>query len=452
MTESTAATNATARIADFVRDTGWQDLPNDVRREGLRSFYNILACTIGGARHEAVDITWRALAPFAGAPATTVIGRGMRTDALTAALVNTFSSSVNTFDDTHAEAIVHPAGPIMASVLAVAEQRKITGTELLAAFTLGIEVVCRLSKAVSVPPAKGTIAWSQTGIASGAGAALAAGKLLGLDVARMRQALGIAAAFASGLRAPHGTMCTAMMPAHAAQTGLRAAFLAAAGFTCTETVIEHRYGFAQCFAETANLEALTGRLGAHYEALGNTYKPFPCGIVIHPLIDAALQLRAEHRLNPADIKRIDVDVSAGAIALCDRRHPANELEGQVSLYQWVAAAFLRGKAGVPEGTDAAIADPAIRAMRDIISPTVKPDIALDACDMRVTMANGQMLSKRIVHCIGSRDRPMTDSELEAKFRGLAEPHMAAKRMDTVSDLTWRLDKLEDVRELIEAVA
>src|SRR5208283_2566889 len=185
------------------------DLPIEVRVEARRAFLNILGCMLGGARHETVDAVDAAFGPFAGPPKAT--------------LINCLASSVHSFDDTHALAIVHPSGPVAAAALAVAELRPISGANFLAAFALGIETVCRVSMAVSVAPARGTIAWSQTGIAGGLGAAVAAGKLLGLDEDGMRRAIGIAASQAAGMRVMHGTMTTALMPAQAAQTGLAAA-------------------------------------------------------------------------------------------------------------------------------------------------------------------------------------------------------------------------------------
>src|SRR5262245_51104612 len=280
----------TTLLARFILETKIAAIPENVRREGVRSLVNIIGCALGGSRHDAVNRAWAALQPFAGGEQVTLIGRCQRTDALTAAFINTLSSSINAFDDTHAEAIVHPSGPVMATVLAVAEMQPVTGAEALAAFMLGVEAVCRLSKAISVAPASGDIAWSQTGVACGIGAALAAARLMQLDLGTARMAAGIAATGASGIRALHGSMCTAALPAFAGQSGLRAALLAKGGFTATQSVIEARYGLAQCFAQAPHLAYLTDGLGSHWEILANTYKPFPCGIVIHPLIEAALEI------------------------------------------------------------------------------------------------------------------------------------------------------------------
>jgi 2-methylcitrate dehydratase PrpD len=448
----TAVTGATAEIADYALATGYADLPANVRREGLRSFFNIVGCTVGGARHEAMEASWRALAPFAGGPQATLIGRGVKSDALTACLVNTLASSIYTYDDTHAEAVVHPAGPVMGAVLAVAERQKISGSDMLAAFIVGVEVVCRLSKAVSVAPAEGNIAWSQTGICCGVGAAVAAGKLLGLDPRQMRFAIGIAASQASGIRAMHGSMCTANMPAHAGQTGLRAAYLAKAGFTASEGAFEGRYGFANCFAKKPDLAHLTNGLGSHHEILGNTYKPYPCGIVIHPMIDAALELKREQGLDGGQIETVAVKAAPVALALCDRRHPKDEMEGQVSLYQWIAAAFVRGRAGIPECVDAAIADPVLVAFRDRITAVADPSIPADGVDMMITLKDGRTFDKKVRHCIGSRTNPMTDKQLEAKFADQSNPIIGKPATDKLMAECWRVEAMDDAGTLARLAA
>ena len=166
--------------------------PDAVHREALRSFFNVVGCTIGGARHEHGRYRRQTLGAFAGAPQATLFGRGRKADILHAALINGLASSIYSFDDTHETAVVHPRGPIAAAVLALAELRPVSGADLLTAFALGVEMTCRLCLGTTVPPADGSFAWSGTGISMGFGAAVAAGRLLRLDTQRMRVAMGLA--------------------------------------------------------------------------------------------------------------------------------------------------------------------------------------------------------------------------------------------------------------------
>jgi 2-methylcitrate dehydratase PrpD len=448
----TTTPEVTARLADYLLAARPTDLPDAVRREARRAFLNILGCTLGGARHEAVDCAEAALGEFAGAGQATLLGRGRRADPLHACLINCFASSIYSFDDTHETAIVHPSGPVFAAVLAVAERQRVTGADALLAFALGVEIVCRLSMAISVPPARGTIAWSQTGVASGVGAALAAGKLLGLDAVGLRRAIGIAASQAAGFRAMHGTMTTSFMPAHAAQTGLRAAFLAAKGFTASLTGLEGRYGFLSVFAEVPDIAALIDDLGERFELLRNTYKPYPCGIVIHPILDACLQLRAQHALDHRQIERVEIKVSPAGMALCDRRDAQDEFQAHVSLYHWTAIALIRGTTLTTDMQLASVRDPEIVAFQPRITAIGDPSIAPDQTELRITMRDGTRHDCRIEHCLGSATQPMTDAQLEAKFRGLAEPVVGTARTASLIAACWDLEQLADAAAIARDAA
>jgi 2-methylcitrate dehydratase PrpD len=442
----------TSRITDYIVAARWTDLPQNVRRETLRSFFNILGCTIGGARHEVVDIADKTLGEYAGAPHATVIGRGRKADALHASLINCLSSSIYSYDDTHAEAVVHPSGPVASAALALTERRPANGANFLLACALGIEFTCRLSKAISVPPAKGTVAWSQTGVAAGIGAAVAAAKLLKLDATRLQYAIGIALSQAAGFRVMHATMVSSFMPAQAAQMGLRAAVLAERGFTASPAALEGKYGFLEVFAESPHLPSLVDGLGDRFEILRNTYKPYPCGIVIHPIIDACLQLRREHAIDPAQVDSVRIKASPGAMALCDRRNPQNELQAHVSLYHWTAAVLLRGTARIAELQDPTVQDPAIIAFQDKVTTQLDDSLKADATEVTITLKDGRSHTCRIDHCIGSATNPMTDEQLTQKFSEMAEPVIGTARTREMVDRTWGVEAAADVGDLARAGA
>jgi 2-methylcitrate dehydratase PrpD len=362
---------------------------------------------------------------------------------LHAALINCFGSSIHAFDDTHEQAVVHPSGPVAAAILAVSERKRIAGPQFLLAFTLGVETVCRLSKAISVPPAKGVFAWSQTGITAGIGATVAAGKLLNLDSARMRHAIGIALSQASGFRAMFGSMCSSLMAAHGAEKG----------FTSSEAALEGPYGFFDVFAEQPDLQTLAEGLGTRFEILRNTYKPYPCGVVIHPIIDACLELRRIHAIDSADIAAVSVKVSPKALALTDRRHPKNNLEARVSLHHWVAVCFIRGTARIADmDTNSAVLEPTVAQFQDRVVTVGDDTIATDGAEVTVRLQDGRSLVSRVEHCIGSASRPMTDSELEQKFTGLAEAVIGPVRTRDVIEMSWGVERLTDVGALARAAA
>jgi 2-methylcitrate dehydratase PrpD len=425
-------------------------LSTNVRHEALRSLFNVVGCMIGGARHGMVEIADKTLGAFAGAPQATLFGRSRKADILHATLINGLSSSIFSFDDTHETAVVHPSGPIAAAVLALAELRPVSGADLLTAFAIGVEMTCRLCLATTVPPADGSFAWSGTGITIGLGAAVAAGRLLRLDTQRMRVAMGLALSEASGFRAMHGTATVAFMPAHGGQMGLRAALLAERGFTAGLSGLEGKSGYLSVFCTKPNLDALAGGLGERFELLRNTYKPYPCGIVIHPIIDACLKLRQP---DPSRIAGVAIQASPGAMALCNNRDPKDEMQAHVSLHHWVAVALIRGTARIQDmDTETAVKDPALMAFQSKIEATLNPALAADQTEVTITMTDGTKHSCRIEHGIGSRVNPMSDADLERKFFGLAEPVIGAVRAQEMIGRMWGVEGAADAGELARAAA
>jgi 2-methylcitrate dehydratase PrpD len=443
----------TTEIAAYAASARFTDLPETVRREAKRSLFNILGCTLGGARHSGIDSVQQALGSFTGAPVATLIGRGSKSDPLHASLINCLASSIYSFDDTHEQAVVHPSGPVASAAMALTEINKVSGPDLLLGFALGVEITCRLCKALTIPPAKGSMAWSGTGITGGIGAAIAAGRMLGFDMPTMRTAIGIALSQAAGFRAMHGSLVTPLMPAQAAQTGLRAALLARSGYTASAAALEGRYGYLSVYAEAPDLDALAGELGTRWEILRNTYKPYPCGIVIHPIIDACLELRATHRLDPNAIQAVDIQASSGAMALCNNRNPKDELQAHVSLHHWTAAAFIRGTARIQDmDTDTAVHDPALMGFQDRVQATLDPALGGDAAVVTVTLRDGTRHVCRIEHGIGSASRPMTNAELEVKFAGMAEPVIGSERTRALIQQAWEIEALADAGDLARAAA
>ena len=209
--EEAAATDVTRSLARYVVAGSYHDLPAPVRKEARRTLLNWIACAVGGSQHETVDVAIAALAPFSGPPQASVLGRRDRLDILHASLMNGISSHVYDFDDTHLRTVIHPAAPVVPAILALSEQRTVSGQAFLNALVLGVEVECRIGNAVY--PAHYDRGWHITGTAGVFGAAAASGKLLGLSEQQMIWALGLAAAQPVGLREMFGSMTKSFHPA-----------------------------------------------------------------------------------------------------------------------------------------------------------------------------------------------------------------------------------------------
>jgi len=444
----TVGVDVTRRLAAYVVASKHADLPAPVRKEAQRTLLNWMGCAVGGSRHETLDAAIGALAPFSGPPQATVVGRRERMDVLHAALMNGISSHVFDFDDTHLKTVIHPAGPVASAILALSEHRPVSGTDFLNALVVGIEVECRIGNAVY--PAHYDRGWHITGTAGVFGSAAACGRLLGLNERQMVWALGIAAAQPVGLREMFGSMTKSFHPGRAAQNGLTAALLASKNFTSSEVGIEGKSGWANVLSTSRDYAQITEQLGATYEISFNTYKPFACGIVIHPAIDACVQLRNEHKLQPDQIERINLAVHPLVLELTGKKEPKTGLETKFSVYFAAAVAIVNGSAGMRDFSDENARNPQIVALRDRVTATVDPAIKEEQVRATVVLKDGRTLEKRIDHVIGSLERPLSDADLEAKFTGLADGVLPAAQVRTLMDQCWKIETLPRAGELAAA--
>jgi 2-methylcitrate dehydratase PrpD len=444
------AVGVTRQLARYVVQARFEDLPAPVRHEGVRTLLNWVGVAVGGSQHETVDRALLALAPFSGPAQATILGRAERMDIFNAAFVNGVSSHIFDFDDTHLKTIIHPAGPVVSAILALSEYRPVSGRDFLNALVLGVEVECRIGN--SVYPNHYDVGWHITGTAGVFGAAAAAGRLLGLNEQQMVWALGLAASQPVGLRESFGSMNKSFNPGRAASNGLFAAILASKGYTSSDGMIEAKRGWANTISTKQDFREITEGLGQRYEAALNTYKPFSCGIVIHPAIDAAIQLRNEHHLRAEQIANVQLRVHPLVIELTGKKTPQIGLEGKFSVYHSVAVALIEGAAGERQYSDRAVRDPQVIAVRDRVATTVDPAIKPEQVDMVITLTDGRQLHKFIEHAIGSLEVPMTDAQLEAKFLDLADGVLPAAQVRQLMDACWKIEGMPSAAAVARAAA
>ena len=437
-------------LARYVVSAKLEDLPAPVRKEAARTLLNWVGCTIGGSRNEAVEIAVSALKPFFGAEQASLLGREERMDIFHASLINGISSHVLDFDDTHLRTIIHPAGPVVSAILALSEYQPLSGSDFLNAMVLGIEAECRIGNAVY--PAHYDVGWHITGTTGVFGAAAASGKLLGLSEQQMVWALSIAAAQPVGLREMFGTMTKSFHPGRAAQNGLTAAFLASKNFTSSDHGIEAKSGWANVLSTERNYAEITEKLGQTYEVSLNTYKPFACGIVIHPTIDGCIQLRNQYQLKADQIDRVELKVHPLVLELTGKKTPQVGLEGKFSVYHAAAAAIVEGAAGERQFSDSAVRNPVIVGLRDRVVTVVDPSIKEDQVRIAITLKDGRKLEKYVEHAVGSVTNPMSDKDLEAKFAGQADGILPADQARRAMDLCWEIETLPIASALAEAAS
>jgi 2-methylcitrate dehydratase PrpD len=438
----------TKTLAKFIVNHRYDGIPEKVRHEAARSFLNWVGCAVGASRHETVERALAALSEFSGPREATVLGRGDKLDVMLAALMNGATSHTFDFDDTHLKTVIHPSGPVASALLALAERKRMSGADFLHAFILGVEAECRIGNAVY--PSHYDVGWHITATTGVFGAAAAAGRVLGLSEQQMTWALGIAATQSSGVREMFGTMCKPFHPGNAARNGLLAALLAAKNFTSSDQGIEGRRGFANVLATARNYAEITEKLGETWEISLNTYKPYACGIVEHPAIDGCIQLRNEHKLKAEDIESIALAAHPLVLELTGKKTPQTGLEGKFSVYHSSAVAVIHGAAGEEEYSDEVVRDPKVIALRDKVSATVDKAMHEDQVKVTIRLKGGKTLEKYVEHAVGSLGKPMSDADLEAKFRAFCAGILSKAETDQLIRLCWDIGKLADAAEVARA--
>ena len=442
------ATKVTAELADWIVGLKGTDIPAEVREEGVRTFVNWVGCAVGGAHHETVDAALRAVEPFSGPRKATVLGRREKLDALHAALLNGITSHVLDYDDTHLKTIIHPAGPVAAALMGLAEIRPLSGRDLLTALIVGIEVECRIGNAVY--PNHYDRGWHITGTTGVFGAAAGVGYAIGLDAQKMRWALGLAATQSAGLREMFGTMTKSFHPGRAAQNGAMSAFLAEAGYDSSEQAIEAKRGFANVMSDKQDYSEILGGLGTRWEAALNSYKPFACGIVIHPTIDGCQQIRKEiGGTRMKEIAKVQLTTHPLVLELTGKTAPKTGLEGKFSVYHSAACALLHGDGAPTAFTDEVVTLPEIVALRDKVKATADPNCHEASVTIEVTFNDGSTLTKHIERAIGSRDVPLTNEQLETKFMNQATLVIGEAPSRALLDLAWTIEDLDRAAAVAE---
>jgi len=420
---------------------GWSDA---VDHEAHRTFFNWLGCGVGAARHEAVEAALAAVRMLEPAPQASILGRSEKVDMASAAMLNGISSHTFDFDDTHLKTIIHPAGPVASALLALAEHSGASGRQLLDALVLGIDVACRLGN--TVYPEHYDRGWHITGTTGMFGAAAGCARLLGLDAQQTMMALGIAASQPVGLREQFGTMTKPFHPGGAARAGLMAALMARHGYTASPRAIEAPRGWAQVVSTRYAWNEVTDELGERFEISFNSYKPFACGIVIHPSIDACVQLR-ERGVRAEQIERIELKVHSLVLELTGKKEPADGLQAKFSVYHGCAAGLLFGRAAEDEFSDEIVNRPDAVALRRKVVATVDDGIDEASVDVTAVLTDGRREHVFVEHAIGSLQRPMSDADLEAKFHGLSDGILGAARTAELLHACWQLGVAADVRGL-----
>jgi 2-methylcitrate dehydratase PrpD len=248
-----------------------------------------------------------------------------------------------------------------------------------------------------------------------------------------------------------GTMCKSFHAGKAAQNGVLAALLAERGFDSTQEIIEGRKGFCRVYSDTAAPERLTAGLGESWLIETNGHKPYACGVVLHPLIDAVIAIRNRERFDPAAVSEISLRVHPFVLSITDVVEPSTGLQSKFSAVHSAAVALVDGTAGIAQYSDARATDPVVAALRCKTEAIADATLGSDEAYAAI-VAGGKRHEVHIPHATGTAANPMSDAAIEAKFRANATPVIGGKRAQSVVEFVWILERQRDVRDLIALLA
>jgi 2-methylcitrate dehydratase PrpD len=445
-----ATSGASAALARFAVDLRWDDIPAQVQHEAKRSLLNFFATALAGCNDPAVAIAARVFGEFRAASQCTVIGRAEATDMRHAASLNAMSGNVFDFDDTHMPTIVHPTAPVAPALLALAQTRPVSGRDLLAAFVVGVEVECRLANAVS--PWHYERGWHITSTCGVFGAAAATGRLLGLDETRMLWALGHASAQSSGLVETLGSMAKSIGVGNAAANGLLSALLAREQFQGPALPVEGPRGFLRVMGNEADLAAVTEDFGQRWELSRNAYKPYPCGVVLNPVIEACLALYQEDGVRLDQVERVELRGHPLLRQRTDRPAPGSGREAQVSAHHAVAMALATGRAGLDEFSDASVARAPAQGLAARLRFVDDSHFAVEAAQVTLHLQGGREIARRVDMARGSLQAPLSDQDLERKLDTLCAWGGSGCDAGRLAQAVWALDDAQDAGAVMALAA
>jgi 2-methylcitrate dehydratase PrpD len=440
-----AIKSATAQLGAFVAGFDGEDLPKAMRHEAKRAILNFFGVALGGWFDSAGETAIKVITHTAGKPTATVIGSALRFDILNASFMNALNANVLEFDDTHMPTVIHPTAPVAPPLFALAENTRVSGSSLIEAFVLGVEVACRAGNSVSPQHyVRGRHITATCGVL---GAAAACARLLALSAEQTAHAIGIAASQAAGLVENLPTGAKNIQVGNCARGGLLSALFSQQGYTAAPQAIEGTHGWARASGDAPDMNALLGRLGQTWELGKNAYKAYPCGIVLAPVIDACVDLRREHLLSPGDIMQVMVRGNTLLLARADRPHVLNDRIAKLSIQHSAAIAFVCSAITVKEY--AAFDDPEVVAFRSKVTVQADDALPIEAAIVTVLTKGGQSFTAHVEHARGSLERPLTDIEIDRKARQLADLGGTDVDIAPLIDAVWGMDANGDVGQIMK---
>ncbi|MBI4246411.1 MAG: MmgE/PrpD family protein [Candidatus Rokubacteria bacterium] len=445
---------AIARLAEFVLKTTLDDCPREALTQVRRAMLDTIGVTLAGAREPAARAVREVARAEGGAPLCTVIGTALRASPSWAALANGTAGHAHDFDDTSFTLMGHPSVPLLAAALACGEAEMVDGAAVALAYVVGFEVDAVLGAAVN--PEHYQRGWHATSTIGTLGCAAAAARLLGLDAGRTRHALGLAASLASGLKENFGSMTKPFHAGHAAKNGVLAALLAREGLTASERALDGGQGYLAAFSG-GDAERLAWQLDGlgrrwHLVETGIAVKPYPACAQTHSAVEALIELRARHRLQPADVAEVEIGVHPLTPDILTYSAPTTGLERKFSMQFCAAAALAEGRLDLASFADDGVSNPDVQTLMARVRMTVDPERGQDVerrawTRIRLRLADGRVLESPARGAAGHPDRPLSPEALRTKFLAGASTVLAPDEAEAVAEQIDHLEEIPDIRAL-----
>jgi 2-methylcitrate dehydratase PrpD len=441
----------TEKLARFVVDTNYESIPEEALIAAKRAILDTLAVTIAGCREDASRIITAYVRELGSDGEAGIVGGGFRAAAAEAALANGAFAHALDYDDVSMSMRGHPSAPLLPAVLALAEKRGASGREVIVAFVLGFEVECKVGAAIGA--SHYSHGWHPTATLGSLGAAAASAKLLGLDSAATRAALGIVTSLTGGSRQNFGTMTKALHAGVAARNGVLAAILAQKGFSADLDIIEAPLGFLSLFGHPDDYEAekVVVSLGQPFDIVrpGIGVKLYPCCYATHRALDAVLALKQQEGIEAQRVERAEVKVSRGTAMPLIHHRPQTGLEGKFSMEYCLAAALLDGRVNLASFSDEAVRRPQaqdlLRRVETVEQGRGSEGPIGGTATVTLTLDDGSQHS----HRVDIPRAPLTWDELAAKYRdcavGVISGEVSARSLEIISNL----EAAPDIRQLMD---
>ncbi|MGY4654584.1 MmgE/PrpD family protein [Mycobacterium sp. URHB0021] len=441
-------TEATSVLATFVTEQECEQIPEPVMHAARRALVDHIGVTVAGSADDATRRARAAIAASGSGGSATVVGSRMRVAAPFAAFLNAFASHVLDLDDVYNPpgTTVHGSCSVWPAILAVADNRPVSGRDALASFALGFEVETRVAHAAG--QTHYDAGWHVTGTSGHVGAAAAAARTMGLDREQVEHAMAAGATQAAGLRIMAGSDLKSMHPGKAAMDGVLAATLVEHRLTASPRVLEGDFGYLAVMSTDPAPDRISTGLGETWNLTSNGHKLYPSGSLTHPMVDGVIALVAGEDVAAGEVTVIDVRVSPPAARFTDLPRPGTPMQAKFSLRHCAAAAVVFRRLGTEELSREVLGRPDVVDLRDRVKVVTDPALGKQDADVEITLASGRTLSTQVRGNRGTPAAPLDDDELGAKFRELVGPVLGAERTERLLAACWQVDELADVSVLL----